>query len=46
MQIPATFNTATVSPRFAMRVNRLALPFKFVENDEKTSFYENDIVPY
>lgn len=38
MTIPATFSTATVSPCFAIRVSREALPFRFVPKDEKTSF--------
>jgi hypothetical protein len=39
MTIPATFSTATVSPCLAILVSRLALPFKFVEREEKTWFY-------
>jgi hypothetical protein len=37
-QIPAIFNTAVVSPCFAIRVSRLALPLRFVEKEENTSF--------
>ena len=36
--IPATFRTATVSPCFAIRVRREALPLRFVEKEENTSF--------
>ena len=36
--MPATFSTATVSPCRAIRVNRLALPFRPVEREEKTWF--------
>lgn len=38
MQIPAILRTATVSPCFAILVSREALPFRFVEKEEKTSF--------
>ena len=43
MQIPATFSTATVSPCLAIRVKRVALPFKLDEKDENTSFYISEI---
>lgn len=33
-----------MSPCFAIRVNRLALPRRFEENEEKTSFYHNTAV--
>jgi hypothetical protein len=47
MKIPATFSTATVSPCFAIRVKREALPLRFVEKEEKTSFCaENSCQPY
>jgi hypothetical protein len=41
MTMPATFRTATVSPCLAILVSRLALPFKFVEREEKTWFYNS-----
>ena len=46
IQIPAILSTATVSPCFAIRVRREALPLRFVEKEEKTSFYTRIFVSH